>query len=505
MTKLSRNVVYNLVGQALLLAMNFVAVRYVFGRLGDDAVGIIYFSLALNAALCTLLDMGVSTILVREISSHIKGDPGYVRALTRSAVFLATVAVAVLMIAVILAAPALVHRWVRLRDTEPAVAITAMRMLGAGATLILLQRLLSSIVRGIERMEWSNIIDVVTLALQQLGTIVLVVVHGGIVAVACWYAACYAASIVAYVIVVSRLLSWRMLVPRYSQEAVKKNLGYGASMTWISVLSMVHIYADKAFLSKLLPLGQLGTYGFSYTLVSKTSMLTEALAQAVLPRFSFLAAAGDSAMLKRQYDKAQDAACASSVPLLAGIVFAAVPGLTMLFDANIATALRLPIVLLCLGAYLHTTLVIPYYLSLACGRPDISVRANVWALMATVPATGLLIYWFGLVGAGASWIVYNAFVGTLVMPSISADCLGLAWTRWSRHTFKFLGWGVVSYATAWCVVGWLGARTVLELAVAYLGATVVFAIGAYRMLGDDIREVLGRWSAYLGTRLGRAT
>ena len=43
MSKVSRNIVYNGLGQRLSALLGFVAVRFVFRRLGGDALGLIYF------------------------------------------------------------------------------------------------------------------------------------------------------------------------------------------------------------------------------------------------------------------------------------------------------------------------------------------------------------------------------------------------------------------------------------------------------------------------------
>ena len=70
MSRLSKNIVYNFFGQGLLLLLGFVAVKYVFKQLGEDALGIIYFTLTMNSVLCTVLELGISTTTVREVSAH---------------------------------------------------------------------------------------------------------------------------------------------------------------------------------------------------------------------------------------------------------------------------------------------------------------------------------------------------------------------------------------------------------------------------------------------------
>ena len=70
MSRLLRNILSNLIGQGLVLGLSFLALKFIYGRLGDDAVGIIYFSLTMGAVLTALLEMGIFSTIVREVASH---------------------------------------------------------------------------------------------------------------------------------------------------------------------------------------------------------------------------------------------------------------------------------------------------------------------------------------------------------------------------------------------------------------------------------------------------
>ena len=43
MSRLKKNIVYNVAGQVSLLVLSFVAVKFIFSDLGEDALGLIYF------------------------------------------------------------------------------------------------------------------------------------------------------------------------------------------------------------------------------------------------------------------------------------------------------------------------------------------------------------------------------------------------------------------------------------------------------------------------------
>ncbi|TMG60550.1 MAG: hypothetical protein E6H83_05510, partial [Chloroflexi bacterium] len=88
MTRLTRNVMYNVVGQGLVLVLSLIAVRFIFRRLGNDVFGIIFFNITLTAVLTRVLELGASSTIVREVSSAFESERAYVRDLVRTASFL---------------------------------------------------------------------------------------------------------------------------------------------------------------------------------------------------------------------------------------------------------------------------------------------------------------------------------------------------------------------------------------------------------------------------------
>src|ERR1700738_3939070 len=65
MSRLFRNIAYNVMGQGLILILGFIGVKFIFSRLGADAFGIIYFNLILTGVLTTALELGVLVTPVR--------------------------------------------------------------------------------------------------------------------------------------------------------------------------------------------------------------------------------------------------------------------------------------------------------------------------------------------------------------------------------------------------------------------------------------------------------
>lgn len=490
MTSLSKNILYNLFGQGFLILMGFVAVRFVFSRLGGDALGLIYFTLTFNAVLCAVMEMGVTSTTVREVATHHEDDPQYIRGLVQTASSLYWAATLLLAVALYAAAPWLVENWVRLGTMEPSEAARVLRILGIAALSALPHSLYASLFRGLQRMEFNNLIDVSIAVLQQIGTIVILASGGGLFEVAYWLSGCFILAIALDLGFSARFFTWEALIPGFSMEAVRRNRRYAFHMTSISILAMIHTQADKIIVSKWMPLGTFGYYGFAWGVVSKMSMVSGAIAHAAMPSFSARFRKGDRTALMDEYQRLHEFLSLATVPLFAVIPYAALPLFTLVFNEEVARLLWLPVALLCLGYYLNGTLNIPYVFSLAAGRPEISAKSNLFALGVVLPATVLLVAQYGLIGAGLSWVVYHLFAYAYAIPQICRDCLEIRPWDWYGPILKILVLAALTYGTGWAWLSWAGVFTIPFLGGTFASASVLFGLGAYGLMGENLRAVL---------------
>ena len=492
MSRLTRNILYNLFGQGLLLCLSFVAVKFIFKQLGQDALGIIYFTFTLNALLTALLALGINETTVREVAAFHEEDPAYIRRLLQTASFfywsLYLLAAAVLYAS----AHWLVTKWINLDTLNPSTATMVLRLLGTATLLALPRSFCASILRGIQRMEFINLIDVGASALQQFGAIVVLFLGGGLIQVTLWMAACYLFGLAFYLIVCARFFGGRAFIPRLSTSVIDRNAAFTFKLAGITVFSIIHTQSDKAIVSKLLPLGVFGYYGMAYSAVARGMLVTSSISQAVFPSFSALYKQGDHDGLRRQYDKVQDLLCYAIVPLFAAIPFAARPLFTFVLNAQAARMLLWPVTFLCVGFCMNGTLAIPYVFSLAVGKPEFAARSNYYALFTVLPVTALLVYKFGIAGAGFSWIFYHLFTYAYLVPRLCSECLEMPVWRWFLNVFKVFGLAALTYGGAWAIIALVRPFSVLLLALGFAFASVAFAAVAYRLMGEELRSTLRR-------------
>jgi O-antigen/teichoic acid export membrane protein len=506
-SRVSRNIVFNLGGQGAIVALGFWGTRLVFSRLGDEALGILYFALAIYAVLTPIVDLGVSSTVVREVASHRENDPDYVVNLVRTGTALYWSSYLVLALIVWVAAPELVSRWISLKSLAPSVAIQSLRVLAASLLMMLPRSLYANVIRGVERMELNNAIDVATIALQQAGTIVTVSYGGGLVAISYCYLASFVLNILVYVTIAHRFVPWRAFLPNLSRVVVSQNLKFTSQVSAYSILSMVQMEADKALISKFLPLSFLGFYGVAQAMVIRVSRLPAAVTQAAFPNFSALFHRGDRAGLLREYRHLQDLVCYGLVPVFGAVVFGAKPVYSYLLNDEAARLLLLPTVLLCLGWYMNTTLTIPAIFSLAVGRADIGARQNFYALFLVLPLTAWLIWRWGLVGAGLSCVWYHVYAYTYGARRIASECLDIRPREWYLHALKPFALATASYGPAWLLFGLNNAKenSIFLPAASFAIATAAYLCGAYQVIGSELRDGIGRWRGRIAGGIPRLT
>ncbi len=495
-----RNVAYNLAGQALIMVLGFIAVKFQFSRLGADAFGLILFAQTLSIVLAGLLELGISATIVREVSAHLHDEPGYVVSLLRSATAIYWGGFLALSGLVIAGAPFLVAHWVHLQSLDAPTAVWIVRLLGVAALTALPRSLYSNLFRGLQRMAVNNGVDVGAVVIQQLGVALILSFGGRIIPCVEWLALSYVIWVFAYLPVAIRVVPWRALLPGLDIPAVRRTARFSSLMTVITTLAMVHTQADKVAVSKLLPVSALGSYGFASAIVLRATLVANAVTEAALPSLSALNHRADRSGLHAQYRRLQALVTLSTPALFALIAFFSLPLFTLLFNAGVATSLWAPVALLCLGQYMNGTLAVPNVFSIAVGRPQISARLNFVALFTVLPLTIVFVSAFGLTGAGLSWVSYHVFAYAYFVPPVCRTCLLISPIAWYRETGRVLALIAATYGAVWLSLTWLGLTSTPLLLAGFALASAGFVLGAWLFLRREIDTLLRGESLIEGWR-----
>jgi O-antigen/teichoic acid export membrane protein len=490
MSRLSKNTFYNLAGRILIIVISVFTAKYIHDKLGKDVWGVIQFAFFVNMLLVTTLANGVCVMIVREISARLKSEPDYISNLIRTGSLFFWGFYLIIAVALYFLAPVLTDRWINLESLDKAHAIYMLRVIGISVLLALPTAFYISMLNGLQRMEFPNLIDLGISAVQQLGVIYILLSHGSFFLVINWYAGCFAAKLAAAALVCMKFFKPGSLVPGFSMDVIKRNLRFTMNLMSITVTGALNIHTDRIILSKLLPISKMGYYSFTVNNLGQAQLISSAVNQAAYPVFSELYELKDRKGMMAQYVKLQDFVCFALAPVMAAVPFVIPPLFRFMFGEKTAKMMFLPAILLAIAMYMNGTLSIPNTFSYAVGKPGIAARMNFYALFISIPVTIALIYFFGLVGAGFSRIFYWVFAYTYGMPRICKQCLFTPVSEWYYHLLKIFLLTGLTYGPAWYIQNALGGGSIASLAIGYSVATIAFAIVAYFMICSGLRETI---------------
>lgn len=490
LTILQKNIIFNMIGQVTVSVLGFLSFKYIYSLLGDDALGLIYFSLMLSTALTSALDMGLSRTIIREVSAHHGCSPHYVKKLTQTFSLFYSLAYGLMAFFFVLFLPTIVDSWIKLSIMNKELASKVLYIIGVTSLLMIPKAFFSSICIGMQRMDINNSIEIFITALQQLGMVLLLIEGSDVIVVAYWLASTNIFRIILYAVIVSRLLSIKHLLPRFSAEVLTRVKVYTTKMMWISLLLVVHKQLDKVLISKFLPIGILGVYSFTYTSISKTTLITGSVAQAVFPVFSELEAKKEHKKLINNYFTLQNLIVFGTVPIFALATFFTIPLFTFLLDAQKAKMLQLPILLLVISFYLNATLrILSTYVS-ATGRPEYIIKSNVLALFCVTPLTVLLIGKLGILGATISWIAYYIIGALYLVPLVYRREFDRSPFVWLKPILTVILGVCLTYIPAWNASRLFFSDSLFVQFALFVLSTILYGVFAINMSGKGVQKLI---------------
>lgn len=453
MTLVSRNTIANFVGQTLVLVVGFVSFRLTYKELGEDAVGIIYFSILVSTTLAGALELGIAKATIREVAAKYNHDRSYVRDIVQTFSFLYWGLYGAALLALLALIPAILEGWLNLASMSSQVAANTLAVVGGTSLLVIPRSLMASVFIGVQRMHVNNAINVTSAFLQQAGIVAILNMDGSIGTVAHWIGATNILAIAVYYFFAGQVVSASSLVPVYRHGIIAGRLkSYLSHMAFVSLLNMLTKQADKILMSVFLPIGNLGVYSFVFLTVTKLTLVTDSLLQAIFPHFSKLHIDREEDVIKSELAKYFDILAFGLIPIFALPAFMSVPLLTLLMDKGKAEDLVVPLAFLSIAFYINgMNRLFNIYLS-SVGETIHLVRGSL-IIFSLTPITAFLVYKYGIAGAGFSWLVIQISGLAFVMFVIFRNKPALDLVRYLRSTFKAVSSGSIVFFSLWWLFG----------------------------------------------------
>jgi O-antigen/teichoic acid export membrane protein len=493
-----RNLAASIAGRFWGLISFYLFIPIYLHLLGAEAYGVVGFYAVLSSVLL-VADVGLTSTLSREMArlSALAGPGGGEspdaatagddrRDLARTLETL-YVGVALLVgVGVVVLAPFIADHWLQARTLPRAELLAALRMMGIALALQLTGSFYSGGLVGLERLVAANALQVGWGVLRSGGAaLVLWRVSPTLHA---FFLAMIAANVV-YVIVV-RATFWRLIGAgrraRFRIDLLARTGRYAAAMAAWAAVSVLLTQLDRLAVSRLLPLETFAHYSLASTLAQVPTIVSAAIAVALFPRLTALAATGPPETLRGFYHAGCQLGAVAILPL--GLTLAAFSSEVLLFwtrSPATAAAAGTAGTLLLVGSTVFAMQMIPGQLALAYGWAGIHLRIGIVSVAVMAPALWVLVERFGLLGASSAWLGLNLVTLPVLVIWLHRRVMPGATRRW---LFNDVGLPLLATLLVLAVARVLVPRTAAPM-IGFLGA---LAAGGVALVAAALVSPAGR-------------
>ncbi|MED5526636.1 MAG: oligosaccharide flippase family protein [Pseudomonadota bacterium] len=411
---LKRNVIANYVGQIYIAAVGILIVPFYLSYLGAQGYGLVGFFTMIQGWL-QLLDMGISTTLSREAArSRLDDASGIFFRRLQMLVMAVFVAVALLFVAAALASVDWIASTWLTSTLDHSTVKTAVTAISIAVAMRWLSGPWRSCLVGLERQVVLNIASIAVATLRfPLSLLVLHLSQGSITAFFHYQIGVAAVELLTYFLLACVYAPYkgRVSLPdkTFWREA-NPTFRFALSVAFTSAVWVLVTQLDKLLLSKLVPLAEYGYFSVAVVAASGISMLSQPLAQAVIPRLTALHAAGDEVGLISQYRRASRLVAAIVIP--ASIILGTfAEQVVWIWTGSQETAQHAAPILrwYAWGNGLLAISAFPYYLQYANGNLRLHILGNIFFVLFLVPAIYFASVHYGALGAAKVWFIENIF------------------------------------------------------------------------------------------------
>ena len=293
-TRLSRNLVANLLRFASIIGISFFLSPFIVQKLGTTGYGVWTLIAGLTGYL-GLLDLGVRQSVNKFVSQHhAVGEHEDSSQIVSAALKLYLYAGAVaLLLSIVLMWLAPVVFNIPAELAKDARAVILLSGISVGFSLVC--GVFGGVVSGVQRFDVQCGLDVGFSLLRAAGVVVVLLLGWGLIGMAVVHLLAAIVNLLAYRLAAGSLYAQLQVSLSASlRPQFKRISGFAAGFFAIHVLSTIAFQSDNIVIGVVLPIEAVGFYAIAATLIKQSNSLTEALAHLMMPRISAMASRGDA-------------------------------------------------------------------------------------------------------------------------------------------------------------------------------------------------------------------
>jgi O-antigen/teichoic acid export membrane protein len=435
-TSVRRNLAAGVLGDgwAVLIQIAFVPV-YV-KLLGIEGYGLIG-AVAILFALFAVLDSALAPAISRVVARALAGA----RPIREARTLLRSVEILLLAVAIVTAtfgfvtAEWLVERWLRIEALDVSSVAAALRLFAFQVAIRLFVAIYRAVLVGAQELVWLSAFAAGFATLRGAGVVPILWAWPGIEAF-------FAFQALVTVLEAGFLgrKAWSLLSDPgrawFSLAALGEIRRFSVGVAVMTILWQALHHSDKALLSAMLPLADVGRYALASSAAAGLALIVGPFASVAFPRLTELAARGDNAALSAEFHQLAQMVVLTLAPVAWVVALFAEP---LLFawtrDGVLSSGASPFLAVLAIAGLLKGCMTLPYTLQLATGRSRAIAGSYAAMLVVFVPSTYFGSMAHGAIAAAYAWVGVTVLALAMALPLLSASLSVAQASRW-------LGWDV---------------------------------------------------------------
>jgi O-antigen/teichoic acid export membrane protein len=328
--KLAKNIGSLFVSQILGYFIAFIYSIYLIRYLGVENFGVLSFALALTSILTVFCDLGLTTLMTREVAKDKSLTNKYLKN-TISIKLLLSIAVVIFTVVIIN----------NLGYPQSELYVIYFLLLSLIFTTFC--GVFFSIFQAYEKLEYQSIANVLNSILMFIGVIILINYNSGLIWISALYALVNGLILLYYLYISTSKFKFPFPKIEFDFEFWKTSIAIALQFGLIGVFSTIYIWIDSVMLSFMVNNEAVGLYNAAYRIITVLLFVPFVMNAAIFPVMSKLYDSGGDS-LNKLVEKYLKAMIIVSIPLGIGVTFLAKDIIILLFGnayADSAIALQI--------------------------------------------------------------------------------------------------------------------------------------------------------------------
>lgn len=416
---LTRNVVYNLVGQGLPLVVAIFTIPVLIEGLGVERFGVLTLVWVL-IGYASLFDFGLGRALTQLIATRIDSANEDIPPLIRAAIGAMMALGLVSALGIWELAPWISSILVDISDPLRHETANALRLIAFALPVIIVTTGLRGILEAYQQFVFINVVRIPLGLTTFLGPLVVLFFSTNLAYIVATLVLVRIITVGAFLFMCLRIVPTLATEHSIDPSHLKLLFSFGSWMTISNIVAPLMLYADRFIIAGLVSASAVAYYTTPYEVVTKLWIVPNAILGVLFPAFG-LEFSRNTQRAKRLYHQSLKYIFLLLVPVVLLTLLFAEQGLKVWLDADFARHSTRIAQLLALGVLVNSLAQASATLVQAAGRPDITAKLHLLEFLPYLGYLWLLVSRFGIVGAATAWLI-RVSLSCLVL-SIVADRL----------------------------------------------------------------------------------